>query len=220
MHIRHTARATVTREELDRNTEFDGFNLLSTQTGVQAAADFGAAFPMDRDVTIYHTYVERARETAEGIRRGVAEAGGRAKLGGVIPYKMTVDADAAQRWLRSQRWFPQDGAYDATRLWTAGLIPTTIYKPSLEFAQGYARVSMDNLRGAPRDALHIYVSHDNLVGALIFHWFGVPLYTDGIRYLEGFLMQVDDEGLKAWLREREGMFDLPCWWPGGVCLPR
>ena len=213
MHIRHTARTTVTREELNRSGEFDGVALPSTPTGVQAAIDFGSALPKDRKVTLYHTYVERARETAEGIRRGVIDSGGRAEVAGVISYRMTVDLEAQNRWLVSQRWFPQDGAYDLSRLWTAGLIPTTILKPSWEFAQGYARVSMENLGEASPDELHIYVSHDHLIAALLYHWFGVSLYADGIRYLEGLLMQVCEGGLRAWLRGGDGVFDLPFWWP-------
>ena len=84
MHIRHTARNTVTREEVQQNPRYDQ-SLHSTPMGIQSAIDFGSSLPKDRRYTLYHTYFERAQETAEAIRRGILDTGGRAEMGGVIP---------------------------------------------------------------------------------------------------------------------------------------
>jgi len=214
MHIRHTARSTVSKEEMERDTEkHDLHNLRSTQTGVQAATDFGASLPKDRGYSLYHTWVPRCRETAEEISRGVTSAGGRARIVGVIPYSMTVDRDAAQRLTKSKGWAVRDGGFDGACHWIAGLVPETIFRPSQEFAREYAKMTVKNLYGASSDAFHVYVSHDDLILTLIFHWFGVPPYSDGIRFLEGLLMQICDDGLHVWLRDRHQVYEPPYWWP-------
>ena len=84
----------MTKSELERhNKRFDGISLLSTPTGIQVARDFGAALPVDRRYRLYHTWVERAKETAEGIKTGIVENGGVAEVAGVIPYSMTPRAE-------------------------------------------------------------------------------------------------------------------------------
>lgn len=214
MHIRHTARSNVSREELERDSKrHELHNLRSTQIGVEAAIDFGSSLPRDRDYSLYHTWVPRSRETADGISRGVASVGGRARVVEVIPYSMTVDREAFERLIKSQGWYIKDGGYDGACHWIAGLIPETILKPSSEFAKEYARMTVKNLYGSSSDSFHIYVSHDNLIMALIFHWFGVPPYEDGIRFLEGLLMQICDDGLHVWLRDRHVVYEPPYWWP-------
>ena len=214
MHIRHTARTGASKSELTQVSKFDGRALLSTPLGIQASIEFGSSLPKDREYTLFHTYMDRARETAEGIHRGIIDAGGRAEIGGKIPYATVLDWEANNRWLQSKKWFPEDGAYSSACQWLAGLVPKTIIRSSGEFAGEIARINMENLKGAPSNAFHIYVSHDTWILALIFHWFGVPPYADGVRYLEGFLLQVGEDGLNVWLRDRNELFELPYWWPG------
>jgi hypothetical protein len=214
MYIRHTAKSTVSREEMERDAEkYDLHDQCSTMIGVQAAIDFGSLLPRDRDYSLYHTWVPRSRETAERIVKGVVEAGGRATITRVIPYTVTVDGQAIQNWVKSHGWYIKDGAYDAACHWIAGLTPETMLKPSLEFAKEYAKMTVRNLIDASSDAFHIYVSHDDLILALIFHWFGLLPYNDGCRFLEGFLMQLSDDGLNVWLRDRHETFEFPYWWP-------
>jgi hypothetical protein len=212
MHIRHTARTTIFDEEHERGSKwFDSQTFRSTPTGIQAAVEFGSFLPSDRNYTIYHTYIERTRETAEAVSQGIIGAGCKVRVAGDVAYSWVVDVEGNNRWLRSQK--PQDGAYSTTCLWIAGLVPETIRTSSWVFAKEYARVTMMNLRRASSDVFHIYVSHDTLVAALIFHWFGLPPYGDGIRFLEGFLMQVRGDGLHVWLRDRSMVYNLPYWWP-------
>jgi hypothetical protein len=212
MHIRHTTRSTVSKADLEQN-KYDQRILLSTPLGIQAAVKFGSNLPQDREYTLYHTYMDRTKETAEGIRNGIIDSGGSANIAGVIPYAMTVDPEASNRLILRRKWYEKDGGYDGACHWIAGLVPETIFRPSIEFAKEYANISMSNLRGVSSDAFHIYVSHDTLILALIFHWFGVAPYSDGVRFLEGLLMQVCDDGLHVWLRDRHKVYEPPYWWP-------
>ena len=212
MHIRHTARMKVTREEAQQNPSYDQ-SLHSTPEGIQAAIDFGSSLPKDRRYTLYHTYFERARETADAIRRGILDTGGRAEMGGVIPCKTQIDPEANVMWVKRQRWFPEDGGFNITCQWIAGLRPSATLKPSQEYSLEMAKVVMENLSGASPDALHLYVSHDDWVQVLFFHWFGAPPQLGGLRFLDGFMMQLLDVGVKTWFRGGCVVYDYPYWWP-------
>ena len=212
MHIRHTARMTVTREEAQHNPSYD-LSLHSTPIGIQAATDFGSSLPKDRRYTLYHTYFERARETADAIRRGILDTGSRAEMGGVIPCKTQIKPEANVIWAKRQKWFPEDGGYNVTCQWIAGLRPSASLKPSSEYSSEMAKIAVENLRGVSSDGLHLYVSHDDWVQVLLFHWFGVPPQLGGLRFLDGFLMQPLDGGVRVWFRGGCDVYDYPYWWP-------
>jgi hypothetical protein len=205
MHVRHT----------ERFNSFKGSDgrMASTPSGREAAAEFGGKLPMNRCYRLFHTYLDRTRETVVETQRGIVKGGGCAELCGEIRPLKTLDLEAFQRWIQSRGWFPEDGGYHATCHWIAGLIPETIRDPSISFARGMAEITMNNLLDAQSNAFHIYVSHDTWVQTLIFHWFGVPPHPAGLRFLDGFLMQSLDGGIRAWFGGRCEVYDYPHWWP-------
>jgi hypothetical protein len=211
LHIRHTERTIA---NIDHNYNLN--QMLSTDTGKRTANEFGSLLPLDRKIKLFYTYVDRSRETTEAIHKGIKDAGGISELVGVIPNRAVVDiVEQAKliRTIQSRNEYSEDGAYYVTCLWIAGLIPTTVFKPSLEFAKQYAEITVGNLKNASTDELHVYVTHDSTVLNLIFHWFGLPPYGDGCRFLEGFLMQLGDDGMNVWLRDKDEVYPYPYWWP-------
>ena len=212
MHIRHTERNTVTRDEAQQNPSYDKI-LHSTPIGIKAAIDFGSSLPKDRRYTLYHTYFDRAREAAEAIQRGILDIGSCAEMGGVIPCKTQLDPEANAIWAKRQRWFPEDGGYNVTCQWIAGLRSSISLKPSSEYSFEMARITVENLRGVPPDAFHLYVSHDDWVQVLLFHWFGVLPRMGGLRFLDGFVMQLLDDEIKVWFKGSCDKYDYPYWWP-------
>ncbi len=102
MHMRHTERIASFKGS-------DG-NYASTSIGKEAAAELGSKLPKDREYRLFHTYVDRTRETAEEIRHGIVGSGGRAELRGKISSNPTLDREAFLRWIQSRKWFPEDGS--------------------------------------------------------------------------------------------------------------
>jgi hypothetical protein len=118
--------------------------MLSTSNGKIAAAEFGAALPKDRQYRLFHTNVERVWETAEEMYNGIVRAGGKAEISGKIQCEPVLDWEAFLKWTQSRKWFPEDGAYNSTCEWIAGLRPNKILKPSTEFAQEMAKNTKSN----------------------------------------------------------------------------
>ena len=216
LHIRHTERTSFAQEELVRQPDlYNPYALISTDTGKHAAVDFGASLPTSRQHVLFHTPVDRTLETAESICQGIRNTGGKAVLAGKFADLPVLDQKARTELARRRvlRYgidvFPDGGAI----LWICGHNPTSLQKPSLEFSQEIARTNMDNLRNAPSNALHTYVSHDSWILTLMFHWFALLPDPDNVSFLGGFLMQLNTDGLQVWYRDKSRLYEYPYWWP-------
>ena len=98
--------------------------------------------------------------------------------------------------------------------WLAGLSPPNVFRPSGEFARMIAEFIQARLRTAAPDGVDIYVTHDTWVGCSLFHWFGLPMPPDGIRFLDGFLLQPLDGEMAVWFRGKAMRIEYPHWWEG------
>ena len=207
LHIRHTERPRVTDER--------SWELLSTVAGRSAASEFGMSLPRNRRYRIYHTVVARTRETAEEIQKGVISISGTAEMAGVIPLRPSLDSDAADQYVSSIYRILEDECAAAVRItndWCAGLTPPGSMRSSEEFARMVAEFTVSNLKTATHDTLDIYVSHDTWVGNLMWHWFGLPVHADGIKFMDGFLLQPEDCGMTIWIRGEKRYLRYPHWW--------
>jgi len=190
--------------------------MLSTSSGIAAATEFGARLPIDRRYRLYHTYVQRARETAGAIRDGIVSRGGSAEIVEVVPFKYSIDRVAVNRYLNKVRErcrSEDETSVGFTNDWLAGLVtPPSCILPSYDFARNVADYTLKKFDSATADTIDIYVSHDTYVGSVMFHWFGVPVHKDGIDFLDGFLLQQGDKGMVVWFRNKRLVLDYPHWW--------
>ena len=81
MHIRHTERERAT----------PGGDPLSTEQGLRAAYEFGASLPTGRRYRVWHTVVERTRETSLAIKVGLESNQAECTLAGPIPVNTILD---------------------------------------------------------------------------------------------------------------------------------
>ena len=207
MHIRHTERPAVTGP--------DSNSLISTPNGRAAAVEFGEGLPSNRKYRLFHTVVDRSRETAESIKEGLDRRGCYAKIAGVFPFRTAFDPEAMDDYI--DRFIQKCGNEDEAiaemmNRWLAGLAPPTIFHSSGEFARMIADYTLARVRTATSDALDIYVTHDTWVGCTLFHWFGVPIPLDGVRFLDGFLLQPGEKDMAVWFRDKSIRVEYPYWW--------
>jgi broad specificity phosphatase PhoE len=189
-----------------------------TPRGMEAATSFGEGLPARRVRRIYTTRIDRSRETAEAIIRGVEARGGRAEIDGQFPARTTLDQEGAERYMGEvmrQKGDEVQATILITYRWFAGLTPPGYFRPSLEFARVNAAFVAGNLATAFPGSIDVYVSHDTYVGAFMFHWFAEPLYPGGVGFLDGFLMQPAERSIDVWLRDRHVSVEYPWWWRAG-----
>jgi hypothetical protein len=207
MHIRHTERPVI--EPGDVN----GIKKLSTELGRKAAYEMGSALPTDRKYRLYHTYIERSKETVEEIHRGILSNDGTSEVVGSVLFSTIVDLERFPEYVdREIEEEPSEGlSMTLFTKWISGHFPPWIRVPAIEFAQRAASAMMKNLGSAGGDAFDIYVSHDIFVGAFQLFWFGV-FPSDWVDFLDGFILQFDDERMVV--RGKYGVIRTypPHWW--------
>lgn len=207
MHIRHTERPAI------KPGDRDGEKMLTTELGRRAAFEFGSVLPADRRYRLYHTFIERSRETAEEIHRGILSRDGASEIVGPVLFSTIVDPEKFPEYVDREI---EDGQREGLGMalftkWISGHFPPWIRVPAIEFAQRAASAMMKNLGSAGGEAFDIYVSHDIFVGAFQLFWFGV-FPSDWVDFLDGFILQFDDQRMVV--RGKHGVIRTypPYWW--------
>ncbi len=204
MHIRHTERHFI-------GDIGDGHNILSTAVGREAAREFGSSLSPDRRYRFFHSYYERARETALDVSEGISAAGGNSEVVSAMELASILDREGYESYVKGYT----DNEMSARSFfyrWVSGLIPSDVLVPSIEFAKKAAGILTGNLRKGSSDSFDVYVSHDTWVANFMFHWFGLQPPEDWYRFLDGFIVQLDDRGMDLYYRDRMIRVRYPHWW--------
>lgn len=201
MHIRHT----------ERPKGMPGEDPRSTEQGLRAAYEFGASLPCGRRYRLWHTYIERSRETCLAVKSGLESVEAEVTLAGTIPVDTILDqARFYREQAKRQRVEDTDeSALTYLNHWLGGLYPASLVRPSMEFAQMVARAMLEDLRGG---SFHVLVSHDTWVAALMHHWLGVPPPADWISFLDGFVLELGPSAPTLITKEEVTTANLPSWW--------
>ena len=186
IHIRHSERQT-----LEENTPY-GMEL--TPRGVQTSIEFGRMLPTNRRYTLLSTTIQRSKDTAENIHKGIQENGGESRVDGIIHVTSVRDPTTHQKnQIKNHEGRSSEEAwrYFVFR-WVSGHYPESVIKPS------------------PEDVI-IWVSHDMWIAPFLMHWFGVYEW-EHIQFLDGFILQFYDEFMVLYFRDEKRKVVYPHWW--------
>ena len=207
LHIRHTE--TLHRARNLMGTP-QGYSSLSTEKGKQATYELGTLLPKNKKYRLYHTKIERTKETAQELQKGLHSNGANAEIQGNIPVSITVDVSKFQQVTRQERDLGLIIQDVGTR-WLAGVYSDSIRVPSLGFAKTAASIMLDNLKSADSECVDVYVSHEVYVAAYMFHWFGI-YPKDWVEFLEGFILQLLDDRMIIYTKKGKTERLYPHWW--------
>jgi broad specificity phosphatase PhoE len=201
MHIRHTERERAT----------PGDDPLCTEEGLRAAYEFGASLPTSRRYRVWHTVVERTRETCLAIMAGLESNQAECTLAGPIPVITILDpAGFHDEQPRHQVVEDTDeSARTYLEHWLSGLYPPTMVRPSLEFAQMVAQTMLEDIE---EDSFHVLVSHDTWIAALVFHWLGLQPPREWVNFLDGFVVELRTSTSLLITKQGSTETRLPDWW--------
>ena len=207
MHIRHTERPVIEPGNVD------GIRTLTTELGRRAAYEFGSMLPTDKRYRLYHTYIERSRETAEEIHRSIRSNDGMSEVVGPVPLSSVVDPEKFPEYVtRETEEVPSESlAISLFTKWISGHFPPWVRVPALDFAQRAASITMKNLESADDNIFDIYVSHDIFVAAFQLFWFGV-FPSDWVSFLDGFILQFSGEKMNVYSKYGVKSTYPPYWW--------
>lgn len=199
MIIRHSERASINRPD-----EMSVAGL--TEVGREAAKGFGQLLPEERSIQVYHSPVERCRETAECIVEGARSREISADIGG----KISLLGGPREDWGRFSGILIRDWPH-SVNYWLCGRYPVDIVEPSTGYARR-ASVELDTTLEVEPGTLVLHVTHDMSILAMLFHWFGVTPSFDNSGFLGGFMYQRTVDKVSLFLRDICREVDLPYWW--------
>ncbi len=148
--VRHAERFEITRYSKP-------LHALLTEQGKADAVEYGKAAAALSPLTIYHSPVERCRQTAEGIARGIEEAGGEVERQG--PCRELGDPYVMDNYDSTWELFDRFGPDGFFREWFSGRLSRDILLPLKEAAE----IGRNCLR-------EINAKHDNSVLAVTHDW--------------------------------------------------
>jgi hypothetical protein len=205
MHVRHSERPEI-RSGAD-------LGVALTERGKEAAYAFGARLTGDRVYRIYHSISDRARETAEGIAAGLGSLDVEALIVGAVPFKVNMDVERFSEYLF--RDIQVHGGHDARPFFlsmVSGHYPPWEIEPWVLLPQRAAAYMVGNLKNAEPNGMDVYVSHDMWVAGFLFYWCGIMPDTDWVEFLDGFIVQLGEERMHVYTKDRRLDVYYPYWW--------
>jgi hypothetical protein len=207
MHIRHSERPPI-------NIHLPTYSLSLTERGVKTSYEYGKNLPKNRRYSHFHTVIDRSRNTASNIHRGILDNNGESTGLELIQIRTLIDPEANSRYLQKIVKESENQLIATKKIfyrWISGYIPPSVRKPSLLFSQETASLMMKKLGEAESRDVHIWVTHDNFIAAFIYHWFGEYL-TEWITFLNGFILQFYDKYMVLFFRGEKKQVEYPYWW--------
>ncbi len=203
LFLRHSAR--------EYSEDFkDDMNCQLTPIGRKVAQDFGTRLNPKKKYRIFHSPVQRCKDTGMLIQEGLQS------IGGNVQFKDAVLS--LVKFLGVQEGFPKYYKRDSMQVmnyWLANFYPSWEMEPSVHLVQRCILDCLKNLKECESGGVDIYVGHDLTVLVLLFHLGGILATDTWISYLDGFALQVlqEEKKLRILFGDREILAPFPHWWP-------
>ena len=212
MHIRHTERPKATEESFKLSIKTGKSTLYSTEKGKQAAYEFGKMLPDNRQYRIYHSPIDRSRETAEKIHEGLLYRQADSTLVGAF---LRLNHDRVKNMEYLKRDIVDAGEANARQYLfnhISGHFPPWEIESGILIAKRHAEIMLNNLKSAKPYTFDVYVSHDTVCALFLFYWFGVVVDENWVEFLDGFIMQQTDNRLILFTKDGKREVHYPYWW--------
>ena len=197
----------VRHSEVNYQTVDDLIPAELTERGEEAVREFGSRLPADLNYRMYHTSFTRTRQTAEGITGGLKSNGARVSFRGELP-GMNIPQDQK---LVDAIWNHPEGSWFISD-WLSHRLPNPLFPDPLDLAKSAAREVILQLKEAKPGNVDVYASHGEMVALYKFYWLGIPPMRGKYGYLNGFILQLDDDTFTAHTHEGTIKIPYPCWW--------
>ena len=178
-----------------------------TERGEAAAQEFGSRLPVDLTYRMYHTPFTRTRQTVEGMARGLESNGAMIGIEGELS-GMSLPMD---RELVEAIWNYPKGRYFISD-WLSHRLPNPPFPDPLNLAKSAARMVMRQFKGAEPGSVDVYASHGEMVAHYMFFWLGIPPMRGKFGYLNGFILQLGEDGMTVYTEEGVSQLNYPHWW--------
>jgi broad specificity phosphatase PhoE len=178
-----------------------------TEQGKYTAFEFGKELPNNINYRIFHSILERCIDTAEYIEKGIIKNKGKVKVR--RPMKNLTKIEGKNE--KFLEYLGRD-SFDFINFYLAGHYPPEDIEPAIKVAQRTASELSQNSLTAETNSVDIYVTHDFHVLVYLFYWGGIFNSSKWIQYLDGFILQFNNNKLKFYYNGEIKEVNYPYWW--------
>jgi hypothetical protein len=183
-------------------------DLSLTQEGREIAKILGKKLPNERPIRLFHSRVDRCRNTAIEISNGLKEMGCKVEMVGHFEPLGNIGIKF-DFFIEENKKFK---ILDLIFRWVSGAYPPDLWPPLIPYSQNTAKLLCNQVKSAPKRGLDIHVSHDLHLVALKFGWFGIPPNERWINYLGGFAFTITDDEILLLDKGEFKKIEIPYWW--------
>ncbi len=194
------------REEPEKLEEI--FEAHLTERGRNAAFEFGMNLPKKFEYRFFHSPVERCKNTALEIRKGISNS----KQNNSFPiesleslFMVNCDFEKFKTYLKKTNRKFMD-------YWIGQFYSEDAIEPPLAVAKRMARDIKNIIKTQKKKAVDVFVTHDFQVIISQFYWSGDLTTNEWIQYLDGFILQFLDDKMKFYSKMGNIEVDYPYWW--------
>ncbi|MHA2009007.1 MAG: histidine phosphatase family protein [Promethearchaeota archaeon] len=199
--LRHSQRYEP--EFIDENQ-----NMELTPQGRKIAKYFGKKLPKTRKVRLFHSPVNRCKETAEQIHNGFEENRGKSIFEGECKFVWGIGMKT--RFFISE--LQKHGYFKVFYRWIAGFYNLDDMPSIIPYCQRGADFIWNQAKKEPKNGIDIYISHDWHIHSFRFGWFGLPPDDKWIGYLGGFAFTFEEDRIHLLDYGQHKSTDIPHWW--------
>ena len=197
----------IRHSEVNYRTVEDLIPARLTERGEEAVHEFGSRLPRDRTYRMYHTRFHRTKQTAEGIAGGLKSIGARISFEGELP-DMNLPLDER---MSKAIWDHPEGSWFISD-WLSHRLSGIVFPDPLDLAKRAANEVLLQLKGAEPGNVDVYASHGEMVALYNFYWLGISPIRGNYGYLNGFILQLNEDAITAYTHEGTRQVPYPCWW--------
>ena len=157
--IRHAERFAMAAAEMEA-----AYRTPLTDAGREAARVLGTQLPPDGTLVLHHSTVPRCAETAARIAEGFRGIGGAARDAGDLD---ALGAEYVRDAAVVLRTFASQGGRAFVHAWCSGELGEDIVQEPQAAGRHVLRTLLALRRDAPPDELHVHVTHDLTLIALL-----------------------------------------------------
>lgn len=199
--IRHSHRNSI-------RTLSDMAGIRLTPLGHIIAKIFGSKLPRERSIRLFHSPIQRCRETAEDILEGLNRVSKKGILKDPLDELYDIGVNADFLFNETQK-YPE---MQFLNRWAADLYKPENVTPFDEYCQNAAKIIWDNNKDIEDANIDIYVSHDLIILTYRLGWFGLSPNWKWPSFLGGFAFIINDSEILLLEDGKIITVENPYWW--------
>jgi len=184
--LRHSQRNEPSLWDKNQNMEL-------TEEGREIARIFGTKLPEKKRLILFHSGVNRCRDTAEKIHEGFTEIGGKSEIKGECSILRGIGLDP-KIFIEELKKY---SLINVIKKWINGLYPEDKWPSFQSYCKRASNILWSFVEKQKKNLFTIFVTHDLHAIILRYGWFGFPLDMRGINYLGGFAFIFNRDSLKV-----------------------